>query len=565
MNQNRAPQRFGFRRASLFASLAWVAGLAAVLAVAALSARAGWTALGYAMAAGLVPALLLPLADRFSRQEWLRVLTLMGWTGLAMGACAAMGAESAAAAWFLAPVLAALSLRRERLLPEAAGLAALGVCVTATISIGGFAPQPLAVFEGLGPLPLLPVLLLGGVSLWSRAGASRNRRDDPETLIAEAPLGVLKADLTGHIRYASPRAVALFGEAAFRVEGAGLADLAMNDADESALSAELDRVAAERQDEAILELATPGGRAELRLVRIEDFIAIAALDVTSRAAQERRAYEERDQAIAANNAKSRFLAGMSHEIRTPLNAVIGFSDIMKQRLFGPLPARYAEYADLIHESGRHLLDLVGDVLDMSKIEADRYELRRERFDARDIAATAVKLMKLRAEEGKLRLSLDSGMSPLPVDADRKALRQIALNLLSNAVKFTPPGGAVRVAIAAEAGDLVLEVSDSGAGMSADELTRIGLPYQQTASAAANDERGSGLGLSLVAALTDLHGGDFELESEPSEGTTARVRLPVLASDYVDESPDRMDARARIEKVRRAGAEIHKSSAAGAKR
>lgn len=563
MIQNRVLPRSSAWRASLFASLAWLAGLAALLAVAALSPDAGWIVPGCALAAGAAPAILLPLADRCSRQEWLRVLILISWTGLAVGACAVAGANSPAAAWFLAPLLAALSLKRENMLPEAAGLAALGVCVTAALALSGAAPQPLSAFEGLGPLMLLPVLFLGGVSLWSHAGGRRRGRDDPETLIAGAPLGVMKADLTGHIRYASPRAVALFGEAAFRIAHVRLADLAMNDADESAIGAELDRLIAERQDEAVLELATPGGRAELRLVRIEDFIAIAALDVTGRAARECKAREERDEAIAANNAKSRFLAGMSHEIRTPLNAVIGFSDIMKQRLFGPLPARYAEYADLIHESGRHLLDLVGDVLDMSKIEADRYELRRERFDARDIASTSVKLMKLRAEEGDIRLSLDSGLSPLPVDADRKALRQIALNLLSNAMKFTPPGGEVRVLIGAEAGDLVLEVSDTGAGMSADELTRIGLPYEQAASAAANDERGSGLGLSLVAALTDLHGGDFELESEPGEGTTARVRLPVLTSDYGDDAPERMDARARIEKARRAGVEIQ-NSAAGAK-
>jgi cell cycle sensor histidine kinase DivJ len=260
--------------------------------------------------------------------------------------------------------------------------------------------------------------------------------------------------------------------------------------------------------------------------------------------------------MAANEAKSRYLAHMSHEIRTPLNAIIGFSDVMKQRLFGPMPARYAEYADLIQDSGRHLLDLVGDVLDISKIEADRYDLKLEPMDARDVAASTTKLVGLRAEEAGIRLRLDCGLAPLQVRADRRALRQILLNLLSNALKFTPKGGEVRLALRSEAGDLVLEIADTGAGMTEEELRRVGAPYQQAGSAGATAERGSGLGLSLVAALAQLHGGALEIESALGKGTTARVRLPVLEAAL----PVRLDARARLQRVAAASGEILKVQA-----
>ena len=237
---------------------------------------------------------------------------------------------------------------------------------------------------------------------------------------------------------------------------------------------------------------------------------------------------ERDAAIAANRSKSEFLAAVSHELRTPLNAIIGFSDVMKQRLFGPMPARYAEYGDLIHESGAHLLELIGDVLDMSKIEADRYEITPEAFDARDVVQICAKMLRLKAEEAGLALYSEAGDAPLEVNADRKAVRQILLNLLSNAVKFTPAGGAVVVMARAQGRDLVLAVGDSGVGIAADELDLIGRPYAQSSSGKATGERGTGLGLSLVRALSELHEGTMTVQSAPGEGTTVTVRLPVMA-------------------------------------
>ena len=267
---------------------------------------------------------------------------------------------------------------------------------------------------------------------------------------------------------------------------------------------------------------------------------------------------ERDAAIAANRSKSEFLAAVSHELRTPLNAIIGFSDVMKQRLFGPLPARYAEYGDLIHESGAHLLELIGDVLDMSKIEADRYALAPEAFDARDVVQICAKMLRLKAEEAGLALYSEVGESALEVEADRKAVRQILLNLLSNALKFTPAGGAVVVMARAQGPDLVLAVGDSGVGISAEELELIGRPYAQSSSGKAAGERGTGLGLSLVRALAELHGGSMAVQSAPGEGTTVTVRLPVMAGAQISEGPTGdapLEVHARIRAAQDAGAAL----------
>ena len=254
-------------------------------------------------------------------------------------------------------------------------------------------------------------------------------------------------------------------------------------------------------------------------------VAAAAGELSSARAAVQSAQDERDAAVAESANKSRFLANMSHELRTPLNAILGFSDIMKTKLFGPLPERYAEYAELIHESGRHLTDLINDVLDMSKIEADRYVLHREAFDAREPVGSAMKLLTLQAEDKGVSLRGDLPAEAVQVDADRRALKQIVINLVANAIKFTPPEGRVDVTLRAQGGALELVVADTGEGISPEDLQRLGQPYAQTD--AGRRAQGTGLGLSLVKALTALHGGEFLLESRLGEGSAATVRLPVL--------------------------------------
>ncbi len=217
---------------------------------------------------------------------------------------------------------------------------------------------------------------------------------------------------------------------------------------------------------------------------------------------------------------------MSHELRTPLNAIMGFSDVMKSKLFGELTPRYAEYAEMIHDAGGHLLALINDVLDISKIEAERYELSRELIDARDPVSAALRLTRLQADHAGV--SLRGLLPPEPLDAvaDHRAIKQIVLNLISNALKFTPRGGSVTVSVQGYGEDLEIVVSDTGVGISDADLDRLGKPYEQGGDTA-QKVRGTGLGLSLVRAFAELHGGAMSIESALGEGTSVSVRMPVL--------------------------------------
>lgn len=258
-------------------------------------------------------------------------------------------------------------------------------------------------------------------------------------------------------------------------------------------------------------------------------LIVQALDATLQHAREAELDAARAEAEAQNLGKTRFLAHMSHELRTPLNAVVGFSDAMRQELFGPVPPRYADYAASIHEAGGHLLDLINDVLDVSRIEADRYELSLERFDAREPVLAALALVRIQADDKGVELAAVLPPEALSVRADRRALKQMALNLLANAVKFTPPGGTVTVSVQAADDALEVTVADTGVGISAEDLARLGRPYEQ-AGDAEQRAQGSGLGLALVRALAGLHGGTLALDSALGVGTAATVRLPLETPD-----------------------------------
>jgi len=199
---------------------------------------------------------------------------------------------------------------------------------------------------------------------------------------------------------------------------------------------------------------------------------------------------------------------------------------MRSRLFGDLSPKYGEYAELIHESGQHLLDLINDVLDVTKLEADRYELSAETFDVRDVANAALRILRQQADDAGLKLRGVLPPAALLVKADRRAIKQIVLNLVANALKFTPSGGSVTVTFAEVAGELDIVVADSGVGIAPEDLARLGRPFEQ-AGDAQDRARGTGLGLSLVQAFARLHGGEMSVESRLGEGTAVTVRLPVL--------------------------------------
>jgi two-component system cell cycle sensor histidine kinase PleC len=247
-----------------------------------------------------------------------------------------------------------------------------------------------------------------------------------------------------------------------------------------------------------------------------------------------RKYEaEKVKAEAANKSKSEFLANMSHELRTPLNAINGFSEIMLGEMFGPLgDPRYKEYSADIHNSGQHLLALINDILDMSKIEAGKMNLKFEPISLEEVADDAVRLVRGRAEAAGLDLTVDFPHLP-EIEADYRAIKQVLLNLLSNAIKFTPKGG--RVTVSAEPrrdalGERICVcVQDTGIGIARDDLARLARPFEQVESQHSKTQQGTGLGLALTKALVEMHDGNLELDSVSGEGTRVSFILPVRQS------------------------------------
>src|SRR6266436_78849 len=235
--------------------------------------------------------------------------------------------------------------------------------------------------------------------------------------------------------------------------------------------------------------------------------------------------EEKTRAEEANQAKSKFLANMSHELRTPLNAIIGFSEIMESGMFGPLGAeKYIEYSRDIRESGEYLLDVINDILDMSKIEAGGIRLAPEAVELDSLLADCIRVVSTRAGEKNLRL--DAQVEPaIQLKADRRALKQIALNLLSNAVKFTPDGGAVSVRGRARGGIVTIAIRDNGIGIAQQALHKLGRPFEQVESQLTKRHQGSGLGLAIAKSLIELHGGAMHIRSQLGRGTIVLVRLP----------------------------------------
>jgi len=249
----------------------------------------------------------------------------------------------------------------------------------------------------------------------------------------------------------------------------------------------------------------------------------------------RSAEEARRQAEDASRAKSEFLANMSHELRTPLNAVIGFAQMMAAEMFGRLGNdRYREYCHDILSSGNHLLEVINQLLDLSRIEAGRVMIEEEQVDLAYTIDICQKLVRGRADRKQVTITTRCADVP-PVLGDDRSLRQILLNLLSNAVKFTPPGGSITIECELEpSGAVRLSVVDTGIGMTPEQLARIGEPFAQGRNSLVTDEIGSGLGLSIVKSLIELHGGALQIESQVSVGTTVSVILP---PERVVSSPD----------------------------
>lgn len=310
-------------------------------------------------------------------------------------------------------------------------------------------------------------------------------------------------------------------------------------ADRPAFLATLDRVHANRcRDKADVRVRVGPSKGPQRFIWSEiDLSTITGLngetevyalvrDISATKEHEAELTRAREKAEASDAAKGRFLATMSHELRTPLNAIIGFADILDEEVFGALANdQQREYLGLIRDSGGHLLQLVNDLLDMSKLEAGHFQIVAEPFSLQPVAQRCARLMGAQVEKGNLNLVVDVPDTLPELVADQRAVRQVLINLLSNACKFTEAEGTVTVRARKDGPTLVITVADSGIGISPEDVKKLGEPFFQANGAYNRNHNGTGLGLSVVKGLCELHDGSWSVSSVEGEGTTVTVRLP----------------------------------------
>jgi cell cycle sensor histidine kinase DivJ len=380
-----------------------------------------------------------------------------------------------------------------------------------------------------------------------RAGEERYR------LLAENVTDMITChDEKGRVSFASHAAQQLFGEPTQKLLGDGLFER-VHVADRHAYMTALSRSLANNEPMAVEFRVRRAGSAdapryvwvEMRCRPVDEVsgtlmrpgIVAVTRDISERKAQEAELLRTRDEAESASRAKTQFLANMSHELRTPLNAVIGFSEILNRELFGTLgEARYRDYARLIHESGEHLLNVVNGILDMSKIEAGKFNIVKEPFDVAPLVKSCCDIMRHTAEQRSLLLIMDVAPNIPELPADKRACKQMLLNLISNAIKFTDPGGWVRVSARKTGETVELSVADNGIGIAEADLPKLGNPFVQANNSYDRSHDGAGLGLSVVKGLARLHGGRLDLISVLGQGTTATIVLPLEAPGESAEAP-----------------------------
>jgi cell cycle sensor histidine kinase DivJ len=460
------------------------------------------------------------------------------------------------------PLEAALATDR-RIVAWAAALAGLGLAVLAAAQWLGYGYAAQA-----APLSPMWLTLIGAMSAMSYAAAlavmvqlvyrqSENAvraGEERYRLLAENVTDMITChDEKGRVSFASHAAQQLFGEPTQKLLGDGLFER-VHVADRPAYMTALSRSLANNEPMAVefrVRRAAPADTpryvwVEMRCRPLDPTVngtllrpGIVAVtrDISERKAQETELLRTRDEAESASRAKTQFLANMSHELRTPLNAVIGFSEILNRELYGTLgETRYRDYARLIHESGEHLLNVVNGILDMSKIEAGKFNIVKEPFDVAPLVKSCCDLMRHTAEQGSLSLIMDVAPDIPELPADKRACKQMLLNLISNAIKFTDPGGWVRVS-ARQSGETVeLSVADNGIGIAEADLPKLANPFVQANNSYDRTHDGTGLGLSVVKGLARLHAGRLDLVSVLGQGTTATVVLPLDAPGESADTP-----------------------------
>jgi cell cycle sensor histidine kinase DivJ len=506
----------------------------------------------------LAPILTAYFLSRTGRYESAHTLSSLALTGLVtVVATATGGIGSFAAIWLvIVPLEAALSAsRRVVALASTFALGAAGLLLL----LGALELLPPPEAAGQGALAALGIisaalyatgLALGAESLARTSFWLLYAEEDRYRLLARNMTDVITRHArNGAVLFVSPAAEPLFGARVNELRGHGLFDR-IHVADRPAYLTALGDAAALGESRSVefrvrRESVEPNGRSITQFVWVEmrcrpldqaigdagamqsrEVVAVLR-DVTERKLQEQALEDARAEAERANVAKSRFLAIMSHELRTPLNAIIGFSEMLMNEV--PLLLdlkRRNEYAQLINDSGHHLLAVVNDILDMSKIETDNFEITPEPFSPAQVIGNCCGLLALRAAEAGIALDKRVADDLPDIVADKRALNQILINLLSNAIRFTDRGGRVTVSASRDGAAIAFVVEDDGVGISQDDQARLGEPFFQARASYDRRHAGTGLGLSIVTGLVRLHGGEIDFRSELGKGTRVTVRLPL---------------------------------------
>jgi two-component system, cell cycle sensor histidine kinase DivJ len=580
-----------FMAPRLLGSLAAFAAFPAYLAV-----RGAPSALEVAAFAWLIaPILLSYFLSRTGRYESAHVLSSLAMAGLVMMvAITTGGVESFAAIWLVVvPLEAALSASR-RVVAFASALAL--ACVCGLIVMGSLDVLPPSATDsvarslfmafGVASATLYAAGLAFGAESLARTSVSLlSVEEDRYRLLARNMSDVISRHRrNGAVQFISPAAEALLATPASWLLGHGLFDR-VHVADRPAYLTALSEAARGGEARSVeFRLRRDGGRGverngsaefiwvEMRCrplekaqknadgTAFESEVVAVMRDVTDRKIQEQALDLARTTAEQADASKTRFLATMSHELRTPLNAIIGFSEMMIQEEVLMIDAaRRKEYAQLINDSGQHLLSVVNGILDMSKMETGNFEISPEPFAPRPALLNCCNLLALKARENGIDL-VTRAPDDLPhITGDLRAFKQIVLNLVSNAIKFTERGGTVTVSAAVEGSRLELRVADTGVGIGPEDLKRIGDPFFQAGKTYQRRHEGTGLGLSIVKSLVGLHSGEMIVQSRIDEGTTIIITLPVAFTSQAVSSSSNVATLNQTSRTPRQADQVKKSA------
>jgi len=525
-------------------------------------------------------AVFLSKTGRIGAAHLISAMNLAGVITIAAGLTG--GIQSFLIAWMVVvPLEAALSADRRVV------FASIGVAVGALLTLAGMQflallPEPqsfsyppvlLAMFGALSALVYAGGLAVSVQTVYERSDQEIRRGEERYRLLAQNATDLItRHDARGQVLFASTASEYILGEPASALEGNGLLER-VHVADKPSFLMAFSRCLQISQPVSIelrLAIANPPVDdvnssdnyrwVEMRCrpvvwdetgssVPVAREIVAVTRDISARKLQEDEILMARDAAETANRAKTQFLANMSHELRTPLNAIIGFSEILMRELYGRIGEdRYREYAHLIHESGEHLLSVVNEVLDMSKIEAGKFDIVAEHFDLSALIKLCCEIMGAQADKKTISVTMELDADLPELAADKRACKQILLNLLANAIKFTDAGGRVTVTATRLGAAIEFSVADNGIGIAAQDISKLGNPFVQAESSYDRSYEGAGLGLSVVKGLVKLHGGNFKIESQLGEGTRVAIRLPVdgpAAVDVNDEQQSEQDESVRI--------------------